>query len=445
MLTGRSVNRRLMLGATLWISAALIITGFVLTGLFQNHVERNFDAALHDQMEEILSLTDVNAEGEAFLKRHPVDPHFNKPLSGWYWELLYSDGRLEKSRSLWDQRIPTPETQSQMREAAFYITGPRAETLRAVARSFSLPEAKAPITILVSGPTKDLDKSVRDFAGILVMTLGLLGVGLIAAAFLQVRYGLRPLMMMREELAQVRAGRGTRMEGPFPTEIEPLANELNGLLDHNAEILERARTHAGNLAHALKTPLAILTNEASHIEGNSAKIILQETETMHEQINRHLSKARMAGSRGVLGARADLEETVLALKRTLDRIHEEKELDISVHGTEGLVFQGERQDLEEMLGNLMDNACKWAEGRVRVQGRKEAGWLIISVEDDGPGIPETSLSSVVDRGRRLDETTPGSGLGLSIVRDVAELYDGKLELAHSPLNGLAARLRLPAG
>jgi len=235
------------------------------------------------------------------------------------------------------------------------------------------------------------------------------------------------------------------MVGPFAAEIEPLAEELNGLLDHNAEILERARTHAGNLAHALKTPLAVLVNEASHIEGEAAEIIRNETAMMHDQINRHLSKARAAGSRGVLGARADLGETTLALKRTLERIHDDKALDIELHGAEGLSFQGERQDLDEMLGNLMDNACKWAKSRVRVQGRQEGGWLLLSVEDDGPGIPENALSEAIDRGRRLDEATPGSGLGLSIVRDVAELYEGKLDLAHSQLGGLAARLKLPAG
>ena len=444
-MTGRSVNRRLMLGATLWIAVALLVTGFVLTGLFRNHVEINFDKEMHDQLEELLSLADVDINGTTTLRRHPVDPRYNRPLSGWYWEILSTGNPVDKSRSLWDQKIAEPEQLSQDREIAFYILGPRKESLRALARSYTLPDAKAPITILVAGPATDIEKSTRSFAGILAIALSLLGIGLIAAAFFQIRYGIRPLIQMREELAQVRAGRATRMVGPFAAEIEPLADELNGLLDHNTEILERARTQAGNLAHALKTPLAVLLNEANHIEGEAADIIRNETAMMHDQINRHLSKARAAGSRGVLGARADVGETTLALKRTLQRIHDEKELDITLHGVEGLAFQGERQDLEEMLGNLMDNACKWAKTTIRVQGRQEGQWLLISIEDDGPGIPENALSDVIDRGRRLDETTPGSGLGLSIVRDVAELYEGKLDLAHSPLGGLTARLKLPAG
>lgn len=442
---GRSLNLRLMLGATLWITAALVITGFVLTELFRNHVEINFDQDMHDQLEELLSLAEVDVSGKTMLTRHPVDPRFNRPLSGWYWEIMSDGTPLDKSRSLWDQKIAEPARLSREQEVAFYISGPRKESLRALARSFTLPEAKTPITILVAGPSDDIEKATRAFANILATALSVLGLGLIAAAFLQVRFGIRPLIKMRQELAEVRAGRATRMVGPFAAEIEPLADELNGLLDHNAEILERARTQAGNLAHALKTPLAVLVNEANHIEGEAADIIRNETAHMHDQINRHLSKARAAGSRGVLGVRADLGNTALALKRTLLRIHDDKALEIYLHDVEGLHFQGERQDLEEMLGNLMDNACKWCTSRIRVQGRQEGGWLRVSVEDDGPGIPENLLSEVVDRGRRLDETTPGSGLGLSIVRDVAELYEGKLELEHSDLGGLAARLKLPAG
>ncbi|MBL6932063.1 MAG: sensor histidine kinase [Rhodospirillales bacterium] len=444
-MAGRSVNRRLMLGATLWIAVALLITGFVLTELFRNHVEINFDKEMHDQLEELLSLAEVDINGITALTRHPVDPRYNRPLSGWYWEIFVAGKTRDKSRSLWDQVLATPDELSQEREIAFYVAGPRKESLRVIARSYTLPEAKEPITILVAGPAADIEQSTRAFAGILTAALSVLGLGLIGAAFFQVRYGIRPLIQMREELAQVRAGRATRMIGPFAAEIEPLAEELNGLLDHNREILERARTHAGNLAHALKTPLAVLMNEASHLDGEAADIIRNETAMMHDQINRHLSKARAAGSRGILGVRADLGETTLALKRTLALIHENKNLEIELHGCEGLSFQGERQDLEEMLGNLMDNACKWATSRVRVQGRQEGGWLLLSVEDDGAGIPENALSEVIDRGRRLDEATPGSGLGLSIVRDVAELYEGKLDLAHSPLGGLAARLKLPAG
>jgi signal transduction histidine kinase len=444
-MTGPSVNRRLMLGATLWIAIALLVTGFVLTGLFRNHAEITFDKEMHDQLEELLALAGVNEIGIAALTRHPAEPRYNRPFSGWYWEILSLGEPVDKSRSLWDQKIATPTHLSKESETAFYITGPRNQSLRAMARTFTLPDAKAPVTILVAGPAIDIEKATRGFAGILAIALSLLGLGLIAAAFFQVRFGIRPLIQMREELAQVRAGRATRMVGPFAAEIEPLADELNGLLDHNTEILERARTQAGNLAHALKTPLAVLLNEANHVEGEVADSIRHEAAMMNDQINRHLSKARAAGSRGVLGARADLGETILALQRTLMRIHEEKDLEFTVHGVEGLSFQGERQDLEEMLGNLMDNACKWAATQVRVDGRQEGLWLLLSIEDDGPGIPETALSDVIDRGRRLDETTPGSGLGLSIVRDVAELYEGKLDLSHSTMGGLAARLKLPAG
>lgn len=440
-MASRSVNRRLMLGAVVWIAAALVVAGVVLTGLFRGHVERNFDESLADRLEELLALADVDETGGVVLKRSPADPRYNKPLSGWYWEVI--DG--SRSRSLWDQKIDIPAALSKEKVINFYAEGPRKEMLRAAARTFSLPDAVGPVTILVAGPAADMEASIGAFARILTISLGVLGLGLVAAAFAQVRFGLRPLDRMRDELAEVRAGRATRLAGPFAAEIEPIADELNGLLDHNTEILTRARTQAGNLAHALKTPLAVLRNEADHIDDKPAAILRRETALMQDQIDRHLSMARSAGSRGVLGARADLAEVAIALKRTLGRIHKDRAVDISLHDVDGLAFQGERQDLEEMLGNLMDNACKWGVSQVRVQGRKEGGWLLISVEDDGPGIPEDALSEVVDRGRRLDEATPGSGLGLSIVSDIAGLYEGSLELDRSPLGGLAARLRLPAG
>jgi len=443
-MSGPSVNRRLMLGATLWIAVALLVAGFVLTELFRNHVEISFDKEMHDQLEELLALAGVDESGKPVLNRHPAEPRYNRPFSGWYWEILSADQTVEKSRSLWDQRLLAPVQLAKDRETAFYLSGPRRESLRAMARTYTLPDAKTPIVILVAGPADDIRRATRGFAGTLAIALSLLGIGLIAAAFFQVRFGIMPLLQMREELAQVRAGRAIRMVGPFAAEIEPLADELNGLLDHNSEILERARTQAGNLAHALKTPLAVLLNEANHLDGDVADIIRNETAMMNDQISRHLSKARAAGSRGVLGVRADLDETTLALKRTLARIHEDKNIELTIHGMEGLSFQGERQDLEEMLGNLMDNACKWAKAQVRVQGRREGPWLLLSIEDDGPGIPENAMSDVIDRGRRLDETTPGSGLGLSIVRDVAELYEGKLDLSLSTLGGLSARLKLPA-
>jgi signal transduction histidine kinase len=443
---GKSVSLRLIIAAVVWIAAALVIIGLVLSIMFRSQVERAFDLSLHDHVEELLAMIAVDAAGQVSLRRHPADPRFNKPLSGSYWVVRLSKDRLEHSRSLWQHTLDLPSNPPGEEAASFPLTGPRGEPLRAVGRTFTLPDVAEPIAVFITAPAAEIEAAVRRFTNIVTAAMGLLGLGLIAAVVLQVRYGLRPLARMRETLASIRAGRETRLEGPFPTEIEPLANELNALLDHSGAVVERARTQAGNLAHALKTPLAVLTNEADRRADDSADLIRDQCDLMARHIDRHLSRARAAGARGVLGAHADIHPVADGLRRTMARIHADRGLDISLHGTEGAVFRGERQDLEEMLGNLMDNACKWAAGMVRVSvAPTDAGRsLCLDVDDDGPGIPGASMATVTDRGRRLDENKPGSGLGLSIVREIAELYSGTLDLEPSPMGGLRATLRLPA-
>ena len=252
---------------------------------------------------------------------------------------------------------------------------------------------------------------------------------------------------MRDTLADIRAGRTVRLEGDFAFEIKPIADELNALLSHNAEVITRARSQAGDMAHALKTPLAVLTNEANRLSGESRETIREQSALMAEQIDRHLSRARVAGAHGVLGVRSDVHTVVEGLCRTLRRIYEERRIEISTTGTEGVAFRGDRQDLEEMLGNLIDNACKWAHRHVQVRAEvnKTLNIFILEVIDDGPGIPDGSIKEVLRRGQRLDESIPGSGLGLSIVCEIAELYNGSLTLGASSSGGLSAILSLPLG
>ncbi len=443
----RSISLRLILGASLWIIVTLVVTGVVLTGLFRKHVERAFDIALNGHIEELLTFSGVDKNGNVVITRHPSDPQFNKPLSGWYWEMRTADGKVERSRSLWDQKIPFSGTGLGEKRPIFLATGPRNETLRILNRTFTLPESDEPFSILVAGPASDIETAVRSFATVLVSTLVVLGLGLIGAVFLQVRFGLYPLKRMRDVLSEIRAGRIARMEGSFATEIEPLAAELNALLDHSSTIIERARTQAGNMAHALKTPLAVISNEADRLGADSeaGKVIGQHCKIMMQQISHNLSRARAAGAHGVLGIRSDVSDVADGLRRTLLHIYTDKGIQIAFQGVDGKAFMGEREDLEEMLGNLMDNACKWAKSKVRVraEGDEDKGCLYIFVEDDGPGIPDQSMDEVLGRGRRLDETVPGSGLGLPIVRDIAELYGGSLELSRSRMGGLCTRLRLP--
>jgi signal transduction histidine kinase len=279
----------------------------------------------------------------------------------------------------------------------------------------------------------------------LIAALGVLGLGLVAATFFQVRFGLKPLRAMRQNLARIRSGEAERLEGEQPEEIRPLQQELNALIQSNREIVERARTHVGNLAHALKTPLSVIANEARTHEGPLAAKVIEQAAIMRTQITHHLDRARVAARSSVIGDVTEVEPVLQALKRTLDRIYEERGLDLEIAATPGLKFQGEKQDFEEMVGNLLDNACKWARSRVTARAAANgAARFTVTIDDDGPGLTEAERARAVKRGQRLDETKPGSGLGLSIVADLAHLYKGEFALEPSPEGGLRARLDLPA-
>jgi signal transduction histidine kinase len=274
-------------------------------------------------------------------------------------------------------------------------------------------------------------------------SLSILGLGLLAALLIQVRFGLQPLRRMRQAIVAVRTGRAQRLEGEFPVEIAPLSDELNTLIEHNAAVLERARTQVSNLAHALKTPLSVLANEAA-AAGPLADTVKRQIAAMRRHVDHYLARARAAAATRVIGVRTDVVVVVEDLRRTLERIYVDRGIRVDAEVAAGLAFRGERQDLEEMLGNLMDNACKWARAGVAVAARQDSDRIVVTVDDDGPGLPDDRRAAVFDRGTRLDESVPGSGLGLAIVRDIAELYSGTILLGESPKGGLRATLTLPA-
>ena len=443
----RSVSLRLILLSLAWVAGALAVGGWVLSQHFRSHVETSFDVGLQRHVEEVLSYADV-VDGQVHLKQRPTDPLYLRPLSGWYWEIIVDGVVIDRSRSLWDQVLPIKEVPVRGEVLGFFMTGPRDERLRVVGEAFTLPGLDKEVTIYFTGPAQVIDYATEEFTETLVSSLILLGLGLLAAVVLQVILGLRPLKLVRQKLAAIHAGETERMTGQFPSEVEPLVDDLNQLLDHNAQVIERARTHAGNLAHALKTPLAVLSNEADRSQSQAAVTLREQVQIMNELVTRHLARARAAGGLGVPGLRTDVGDVASGLKRTLQRIHQRKNGGEGVHialvNVRGLDVVGDRQDLEEMLGNLMDNACKWAGSRVRVTGAREGKNIVLTIDDDGPGIPEESREDVLKRGKRLDEATPGSGLGLDIVLELAELYHGGLSLRASDLGGLSVRLHLPA-
>jgi signal transduction histidine kinase len=298
---------------------------------------------------------------------------------------------------------------------------------------------------LVAGNVAEVQNEIARFNGTLIWSFAILGFGLILGVFLQVRVGLEPLKRVSDALARIRDGKARRLDGKFPAEIEPLASELNSLIEHSAEVVGRARTHVSNLAHFLKTPLTVLSSEASAQPGPLADAVMRQVVTMRRQVDHYLARARAAGALDVLGNRTPVKPVLDDLARVLKRIHAERGLEITVDCPQSLAFRGERQDLEEMAGNLIDNACKWAHARVAVAAHRTSGTSFeLRVDDDGPGLDPEERALVGERGERLDESVPGTGLGLAIVRDIAKLYGGSFTLDTAPQGGLEARISLPA-
>jgi len=297
---------------------------------------------------------------------------------------------------------------------------------------------------IVAGDLTETEADVARFNQTLFWSFAAFSLGLLAAIAIQVRVGLMPLRRVSEALARIREGRARQLEGKFPSEIAPLASELNGLIAHSAEVVGRARAHVANLAHFLKTPLTVLANEAAGASGPLAETVSRQVTSMRRQVDHYLARARAAGALDVLGSRTEVGPVLNDLARVLKRMHAEKELSIDVDVAPGLAFRGEREDLEEMAGNLIDNACKWARRRITVEGRSlDGGKFSLAVEDDGPGLTPEERSRAMQRGERFDESVPGTGLGLAIVRDISKLYGGNITLGESPLGGLATRLELP--
>jgi len=427
-----------------WVGATLLATTILLVLLFRGHIESRFDNSLQDHLEELVSASNVDPAGTLKMTWRPTDPRFNRPHSGWYWEIRQSDISVARSESLWQDSLNVVLPNINDIPRIQQIDGPEDEPLHALVQGIVFPQSKNSMSYIVAGPVADIEADVREFTMQVIITLAVLGIGLLLAIWFQVHFGLRPLQVLQKSLGDIRQGKETRLPQSYPEEIQPIVSELNALLDHNSALLERARTQAGNLAHALKNPLTVIRNEAKAINSSQGLIIRQQTDTMTASMDRYLSQARAAGTKGVLGARTDVKNVINDLCYSMRQLYQERGLEINSILLGDCWFRGEAQDLEEMLGNLMDNACKWANKIVRITAECQGDRLVIFVEDDGEGIPEEQHHYVLKRGRRLDEEIPGSGLGLDIVRDIAELYRGSLELDHSALGGLVAHLNLPA-
>lgn len=443
-----------MILAAGWSLTVLLISAVMLALLFQQAALRRFDQGLSELIDNLLAGTTVAENGEV-LAPALTDIRALRAYSGRYWQIVepLPDGQwriIVRSRSLWDAELPAPENliarlEAQPGRPVIYQTrGPLNQPLRAMASRATLPGREAPLVFMAAEDRSPIDSDVRGFVTATAVAFLLLGAGLIGAVVFQVRFGLRPLFALRREVASVRRGKAEQIAGRYPVELEPLAHELNALVAHNQEVVERQRTHVGNLAHALKTPLSVMLTEARQTRGELGEVVERQAEVMRQQVDHHLRRARAAARTPGRGERTEVADVLDELARTLTRIFQDKGVDIDWDAEDGLYFQGERQDLLELAGNAMENAGKWCAGRVRVRAVPLSDErLRLTIEDDGPGLPPERRQEVLRRGARLDESAPGSGLGLSIIDELARAYGGELRLETAALGGLAVVLDLP--
>jgi signal transduction histidine kinase len=451
-----SLSGRLIAAAAVWIVLGLLAGGILISDVFRASIQSSFDARLKFDLDDMIAASEVDPSGDVSLRTRFADPRFERVYSGWYWQItpIGSKGaepnNSQISRSLFDRTIRVTDAYRIGSQIWGHGVGPDGQNVRVVSQRIEFPVAatKNPsdsrsYDFLVAGDVSEVEAEVHRFIGTLIWSFAALGLGLIAAIFIQVRVGLQPLRRVSEALARIRDGEARRLEGKFPAEIAPLATELNSLIGHSEEVVGRARTHVSNLAHSLKTPLTVLTSEASANSGPLADAVQKQVTAMRRQVDHYLVRARAAGALDVLGNRTQVRPVLDDLARVLSRIHADRGIAIAVDCAANISFRGEKQDLEEMVGNLMDNACKWAFGKVAVSVKRLDGSIVLTVGDDGAGLDPEEREKVGERGERLDESVPGTGLGLAIVRDIAKLYGGSMALGDSPLGGLEVRLILP--
>nr|WP_234027291.1 HAMP domain-containing sensor histidine kinase [Erythrobacter sp. KY5] len=436
-----------------WIIVLLLGGGIALERTLTRQVEANFDEQLEYQLTAMIASAEIDSFGEVWFYRSLGDQRFLEPGSGLYWQISGEGYEPYPSRSLWDTplNLRGPEEGEDFNsEPQFYNSNQiPGEPVRIVERTVILPGSETRWTFAVASATEEMDAQIQQVRSILIWSFAALGLGLIVMALLQIRYGLSPLRRVRAAIQKLRTTGDNRITEPLPAEVQPLVEEVNALLEHTERQAEEARMHAGNLAHALKTPLTVLTNAATARDPDLSTAVFRETRTMQRHVDHHLARARAVGRRAVGQARTNVRQSAEAVRRAVERLYPEGRLDIA--GSKDALVAIERQDLDEILGNLIENAAKYGGGSVFVtidpdddDKEPDSQLCRIWIEDDGTGIPEKERKRIFDRGARLDTGKPGTGLGLAIVRDVAEIYGGSVTLGESEdLGGLLVDLRLP--
>ncbi|MGY5612966.1 ATP-binding protein [Vibrio brasiliensis] len=430
-----SLKSRLVLAAVVWLTAMIIAVGVSVPNQVFSYMVDDTKSQLTIYMDEISASLEADKTGNLTLTSTLSDPRFNRPYSGLYWSAK-TDKELLRSRSLWDKKIT-----SEKKEKEYF--GARNEKLIYIKTTLYYPDYDGPIEVIIGIDEQPIEDTVGSLMSQLWIILALLYFGVLAVIFLQVQWSLSPLTKMHKELSQLRSGEKTQLDQDYPKEVAPVVSDLNALVFHYQELLERARHHAGNLSHALKTPLSVLKNEIAALDQETQRYLQPPVEQIQSQIDYHLGRARMAGSKNILSVRANPSQRVDAISMAFDKVYAERGVTLINELDSDIQVAVDKTDLDEMVGNLLENAYKWSESIIRVHSETlAADDIAIIIEDDGPGIPDEKLKQAIERGVRLDETTPGTGLGLNIVSEMAHSYRGKLTLSRSSMGGLRAVLTL---
>lgn len=442
-----TLTGRLLKSALLWSVAALAVGGLLLSLVFKSYVLNDVDNRLNMLIDSMVGVSELSPDGVLRFSRPLSDQRFMTPESGQYWQISEEGQEPFRSRSLWDFEL-TPDVSHRSFSLKYYEgQGPADQILRIAERDSILPESDRIFHFQVATNMAEVHAAIAEFNWLLLSALALIMLTVTMSLVLQVSYGLRPLRKLGKSLSAIRAGRANRIEGDWPQDLQPLAGEINALMEQNEQLVDRARTHVGNLAHALKTPLSVIQNDVEGADDERSTRIKTQSRLIREHVDHHLKRARIAG--GGSGAGLPIKDRLEKIIKAVSVSTREKNVAYSLDCADDCRFDGEKEDFDEVLGNLIDNAGKWANSRVQVTVKTLSDtprrpMIELSVTDDGPGVPAEDIDTLFERGKRLDERVPGTGLGLAIVRDIVEMYGGQARLAHAPSGGLMAVLILPA-
>ncbi len=451
MFLPNSLALRLFLSASVWIFFTLFSGGLLLSNIFRETTQKAFEDKLNLFMETLIGASKVDSRSSITVVNQLGDPRFFQPYSGWYWQINKGSTTLQRSRSMWDQ-VLTMDKRIVGGRAQFIDSALRKESadgngvvqshnLAIIQREISFPGMDQPLIFMISGNTEEYEENIAKFNTTLISSLFLLGLGLFIAVFLQVRYGLLPLGKIKNSLFKIRNGDATKLEGNYPSEVWPLAEEINILLDHNEKIVNRAKTHVGNLAHALKTPLAVINNQIT--KENKNNLVSSQIEVIESYVNKYLKKATTSSDVSVKKSKINVFLCIKKILKIFRKINTDLKFDLKEDCTDLLVV-GNDDDFEEVFGNLLENATKWAKSNISIRIKKvDDSSIKVTIDDDGPGLPKQKMNEVFVRGLRLDEQMPGTGLGLNIVKDIVENHSGKVWLEKSNMGGLRVIISLP--